>query len=184
MRSIALGNMLAYVASFAGALALLKLAGGDVGYDDPNDPNMFKVSFGDFHYDLAAGFVQPVRYLARMVSTQIHSNKSKRTERQIKLTRDFVRSKLAPVPGSIWNLQEGKNFIGEKVTAGSEAKSLVMPMIFEDFPKAIESEGANGALKLIPSIFGIGTSIYKPKGQSQTPELSTDQKQQKIESLK
>ena len=170
---MAIKNMIVYVGAFASALALLKLAGGDVGFDDPNDPNMFKVSFGDFHYDFGAGLIQPIRYLARIIHTA--SDPKTRGTKETELTKKFIRSKLAPVPGSAWNLYTGKNFIGEKVTWSGEAQSLVTPMILEDLPKAIEAEGGNGAFKIIPSIFGIGTSIYGKK----TKTLSADDLQKK-----
>jgi 2'-5' RNA ligase len=181
VRSMAIKHMVTYFGALAAALLLLKMAGGDIGYDDPDNPDMFKVSFGDFHYDLGAGFVQPVRYLARMVQTTL--NPKTRGTKEIDLTKKFIRSKLAPTPGAAINLYTGKDFVGQPTGIGKEALGLATPMLFEELPKAYQSEDVKGLAKLIPSVFGIGVSIYKPKS-GKSPAPSPEQKSAQLEKLR
>ncbi|WP_196301892.1 hypothetical protein, partial [Streptococcus pneumoniae] len=44
------------------------------------------------------------------------------------VTENFLEGKLAPVPGLLRDVWQGKNFQGEKVTVTNALKSLITPL--------------------------------------------------------
>lgn len=162
VRKIAMTKMLTFLGGTALIMLLLKLAGGEIEMDENDSGDFLKVRFGGFTFDMGAGLIQPVRLISRLIETA--SNSKTRGKNEIGLMSRFIRSKLAPVPGSVVNFYQGKDFVGNKVTAGSEAKNLVIPMLVDDIGKAYSAEGEKGLIKLIPGVFGVGVGIYPKKG--------------------
>jgi hypothetical protein len=164
VRGIALKNMAKFAAGVALFGALAKLAGADIEWDDPDNPNALKLKFGRYTYDIGFGLVQHLRYIARMgLATQ-----SKKPGDDMKyLTGRYLRSKLSPTAGAVVNTAYGKNFIGEPTsiytnpeTWGQELGSLFNPISVENFSEAARAEGLPGFVKMAPEFFGIGVTRY------------------------
>lgn len=82
----------------------------------------------------------------------------------------FIRSKLAPVPGAIVNTLEGQNMIGEPVTPGETAASLVTPMSVGNIADVMEEQGIpRGTAITLLGLLGMGVQYRKPK-EGQKPE--------------
>ncbi len=74
---------------------------------------------------------------------------------------NFLRSKLAPIPGTALNVMAGKNVVGEPVTPLNFVTGLTVPMAFQDIKKAIEDQGLPRAAALtLLSILGEGVQVY------------------------
>ncbi len=76
----------------------------------------------------------------------------------------FLRSKLAPVPGSVVNVLAGKDVVGKPVTLTSEAKRSLTPLAMSDILKTMEEQGVpRGTALSILSMFGMGLQTYEDK---------------------
>jgi len=157
-RKVAMRKVARFAATTGLAMGLLTLAGASFDWEEEEKGDWLKIRFGDYRYDLGAGFIQQMRFLARMVKS-IRAQDGKASD----IAKTFFRSKLAPTPGAIWNVAEGKNMVGEPATPLSEAQKLVFPLISQDFGKAIRDEGGLGFAKMLPAVFGIGVQAYKDK---------------------
>jgi hypothetical protein len=159
-RKIALREMLSFVGAVAAVMAILKAAGAAIEADDPNSPDTLKIKIGDYSYDLSAGLVTHLRYIARMLK----ATQEKAPARQMTyLTERYGRSKLAPIPGAVYNTVEGKNFIGEKTTAKQEALGLITPIMADNFASAAKADGVEGVIRMSPEFFGIGVTQKKKR---------------------
>ena len=71
---------------------------------------------------------------------------------------------MAPVPGTLWNLADGKNMVGEKYEL-SDVPTSFLPLFASDLYKAMERDGATkGVLETgIPAVFGVGVQTYSTK---------------------
>ena len=164
VRGGAIKRMLMFAGATAGVMSLMKAAGAEISFD-PNNPDFLKVRLGNYHFDGGAGFIQNVRYAAQMLELAkqrlIDGKAPGFGERnEIDLTTRLLRSKLAPAPGSLINLYTGKDFSGQPVTLKSELANSVTPLVINDMAKAIQQDGALGAALMLPSVFGVGVSLY------------------------
>ncbi len=77
---------------------------------------------------------------------------------------NFLRSKLAPVPGTALNIISGENIIGEPVTPLNVVTGLTVPLAWQDVLKVMEDQGIprGTALQLL-SIFGEGVQVYEER---------------------
>lgn len=76
----------------------------------------------------------------------------------------FLRTKLAPIPATIWNLYEGQNLIGEPTTLTGEALSLVTPLSFRDVDKLMRENGVpKGSALMLLNLLGVGVQYRDPE---------------------
>jgi hypothetical protein len=136
---------------------LFKAAGAEVELDEVDDPDMLKVRFGRYSYDLSGGLVPHLRYMARMVGALNEKDPAKDMEY---LTKRYLRSKLSPTAGAVVNSFVKEDYIGEPTNWKDEAKGLFNPLSVENFSEAANAEGLPGILKTTPEFFGIGVTRY------------------------
>jgi hypothetical protein len=143
---------------------------------DSRSADFGKVVVGNTHIDPLAGLAQLTVFGTRLTTGETKSTTSDKVTPlrgdKVKyggqttsdvITR-FVRSKLAPLPGAAWNLAEGRNVVGEKVTPASQAQELVTPLALNDVYKSMEDQGApKGLITSLLAILGMGTQTYEPK---------------------
>lgn len=163
-------DMLRFIGAGTSILALASLAGADV-EEDPRATDFGKIKIGDTRWDIWGGFQQFVRYFA-----QIGTGEMKKGNTVIDLdsgkfgkpTRadvagKLIRSKLAPVPASIWSLAAGRDPVGNEYDYTDLPKSFT-PLFASDLYKAIEREGPSAAATTgLPAVFGIGVITYDEK---------------------
>lgn len=144
-----------------------------------------KVVIGNTRIDPLAGVAQAATFATRMWTGKTKSTTSGQvkeldsgkfgSETSGDVIKRFVRSKLAPVPGALWDLKEGKNVVGEKVNvvphtwdelAGGKAVTtrLVTPLVVSDVYEAMKDQGVpKGAALGLLAILGMGMQTYEKK---------------------
>lgn len=154
------------------------MAGGEF-ETDPRSSDFGKIKFGNTRIDVFSGLSQVTTLLAR-----IATGETKRASGKIVPIRGenvpygsgntadviarFLRTKLAPVPGTALDIVTGKDVVGQKVTAESVPEKLVVPLAFADIYSAMKENGVPGGTALgILSIFGFGLQVYDPNNREQ-----------------
>jgi hypothetical protein len=164
-------------------LALAQLGGAEV-EDDPRSSDFGKIKSGNTRWDIWGGFQQYIRVFAQLLSGQRKSSNSGNIQEldgsgafgtnRGDVATSFARGKLAPVPSMAWNFISGTTPTGDDVTVLGEAKSHLMPLMVGDMKEAIKDRGVSALFTVgMPTIFGVGTSTYKPNQTS--PIFSKDE---------
>ncbi len=168
VRGVAMKNLIAFTTSALALLAMAKLAGAEVEID-PRSSDFGRAKFGNTRFDFFAGYQPIVRFAAQLITGQGKSATGKykghiRQQSRAELIGRFFRSKLAPMPGNVWSVVEGKDYAGQKFGAKELARSII-PMVISDTREALQSSGIGlGIAAGIASMFGIGVSSYGTKG--------------------
>lgn len=188
------GRFLTGMAAFYG---LSYLAGGEI-ERDPRSSDFGKVKFGNTRIDPLAGLAQVSTLTTRLTSALVNSvwngvSGRNLTDGDIKKLdgsmqflgeakfgqRDFaggigtfLRTKLAPVPGTIVDIGGRKNVVGEPVTIGSAALNFVTPLAYKDIYSIMQEHGVPAATAIqMLSLLGVGVQQYEqsaPAGRSRS----------------
>lgn len=170
---------------------------------DPRNADFGKVRIGNTRFDLAGGFLQPIRLVAQVATRKIISSTTGRSmaltsgfgaSTPASIIERFARSKLGPVPAGLWDIANLSTFEGKPVTAGNAWKTLgvahLTPMIFQDMWDLYHSQGGtwtsptkNGIMAAFGgyavATVGEGVQTYGPKapGASGLTRLEKQAKQ-------
>ena len=140
---------------------------------DPRSANFGKIRVGNTRIDPLSGIAQSTVLLSRLVSGKIKSS----TTGDIKPIRgkdvpyggmtatgllgQFLRFKLSPMFGTLFNIIEGKNAVGEPFGPEDVIPSLTIPLAVHDIKETIEEQGVPvGAALGLMAIFGEGIQTY------------------------
>lgn len=164
-------------------LSLASLAGYKV-ETDPRSTQFLKIQDknenGTTYYDILGGLPQYIRLLSQIATGKTVSSTGKVTDLSAKHGRhnpfgqtrggvewNFLRGKLAPVPGALWNLQEGRDVLGQPYNLFPQAiPNEFIPLPYTDVQEAYQVGGIKNALKvLLPSQFGVSVSSYNPNAK-------------------
>jgi hypothetical protein len=168
-RRIAVRKMVQFAGTVGATMLLLKGAGADVNFTDPADPDWLKVKFGNSRYDLTGGARTEMRFLYRFgnsVRQGLTGRKVERGQDAGTILQRYVRSKLAPLPGTAADAAMGKTYTGQPFSPKRAAVDLVTPLMLTDLYDAYQVDGATGALKTLPGAIGIGVQTYASKRPS------------------
>lgn len=169
-------DMARFIGAGVALLSLASLGGADV-EEDPRSSDFGKIRNGDTRWDIWGGFQQFARFFAQMLTGQRKNTNTKQikdldgtgfnSETRADVFLNMIRSKLAPVPGTLWNLSSGKTMVGEEYGLKDVPKSF-LPLFASDLYKAMERDGAyKGVLETgIPAVFGVGVQTYPQKESS------------------
>jgi len=142
---------------------------------DPRSSDFLKIRIGETRIDPMAGFSQIATF-----TTQALYGQRKRQDGEIRDLRgenhkpldkdtwdvvsDFVRKKLAPIPGAFIDLIAEENVIGEKETPMSVATGLFVPLSWGEVKESMQSRGvpAGTAISVL-ALLGMGGGTYGPK---------------------
>ena len=145
---------------------------------DPRSSEFGKIRWGDVILDPLAGLGQVVTVISRLVPGFWGEAKYKASTGEIvhlgpegrawggptwsRVAGKFLQSKLAPIPGAVWNAAAGENIIGEETDAFQEMVDLPIPLSFGDVYDALHAEGygTKAALATL-AIFGDGVNRYQ-----------------------
>lgn len=170
---------------------------------DPRSANFGKVQFGKTFLDPLAGLAQVTTFLARVVSGENRNAKGQLVplRDQYRLTdyapelgdgdilkkvkyggttsfdvlSNFIRSKLAPVPGAVVNTIQGTNMIGEPVSPGDTAVSLVTPMSFGNIEEIMTEQGIpRGTAITLLGLLGMGVQYRKSKEEREAEQVKRE----------
>lgn len=162
-------------AKFLGGLGVVyllgALAGGEI-EKDPASSDFGKIRFGNTRLDPLAGLSQAAVAAYRVIFGETKNLKGKTValdgkgpfgQTRLDVATRFARSKMSPVAGTFANVLQGRDMMGEPVTAGGALKNLIVPIGFEGIVDAMEEQGvARGTALAILSIFGMGVNTYNP----------------------
>ncbi len=182
VRKMALRDMMAFVGVGMMVLAISKAAGADV-EEDLRSSDFGKIKFGDFRFDIWAGFQQVVRMLSQVASGQRKSSTTgKITDFSAKqypfttrfdVVSQFMRGKLAPIPSLAVDVLEGETMMGEELKAGDILFEKTIPIYLQDMKQIYEEEGVGSMIGSgIPSLFGVGVQYYGPKEKDRVKPAS------------
>lgn len=154
--------------------ALANAAGGEV-ETDPRSSDFLKIRFGQSRLDPLAGMSQIFTFGTRMATGEYKTQSGNVLDltkpkyggpTRLSVFGRFLRSKLSPVAGSIADLMEGENVVGEKVTIPSASLKLITPMAGRDIYEAIKAHGVTAGVAMgLLSLFGMRLSTYEPQEQ-------------------
>lgn len=89
----------------------------------------------------------------------------------------FGRSKLHPIPGTVLNLMQGRDVVGQPATIRSEAINFIAPMTYPDIYEALKEQDVDDATAItLLALLGAGINTYQEK-EAKTKALRQPTKQ-------
>lgn len=181
-RRVIARDLVKFVGAGATGLALAKMGGAEV-ETDPRSSDFGKVKVGNTRLDFWAGYQQIARLVAQLATGQAKSTSTGKIYPvgwgDI-LTR-FLRMKMSPAAGLLWDIKAGETPIGEtmeleEVNIPKQIWERTAPMFMQDVVDAIRYQGLDGAgMKVAASalaFFGAGVQTWE---QSKWGVLSHEQ---------
>ena len=175
LRKLIAAEYARYLIGMGVIYALSRAAGWEV-EEDPRSSDFGKIKIGRTRMDPLSGISQVAVFLGR-VSTG--KTKSTKTGRISSIREDvtfgrrdaagvigtIVRSKLAPVPGSVIDVLSGKDITGNKVTLRGEIGELITPLALRDIIDIMQEEESVPVKTAegLAVIFGVGAQVHKPR---------------------
>ncbi len=184
------------VTSFLGlTVALGSLLGGDDEEEkptvslDPRSSDFLKIKIGETRIDPMSGLSQVV-----VLTSRIASGQRVRADGKVVSLRgedvpygeagmtgvigNFLRSKLAPIPGAALDIATGENVVGQPATPFSSVVNLFVPLSIREIGETAEARGIpQGTLITFLSLHGMGASTYGPESnyRKANPEQRQEQ---------
>ncbi len=162
VRKEAAKNLSSFVGTGLAILALVSLAGAEVG-KNPLSADFGKIRIGKTRLDIWGGFQQYARFISTLIMGMKKSTISGQTyeANRMDIIQQFLRSKLMPTLSFFYDLMVGRTYIGEKMEMDiQQAYQRLAPMFIQDMVDAINSEGIPGGFVAIPGVLGIGIVSY------------------------
>lgn len=153
-----------------GILGVAALLGAKV-ETDPRSSDFLKIRIGNTRIDPWAGWQQYMVGLAQIRADEkksldngrIISSKEFPFETRDQKIINFIRKKLAPIPGVVWDFAKGKDITGQDVTVKGEIQKSISPMVVSDFYDALNENGIAGTFAGLYSLYGGGVAVYKKR---------------------
>jgi hypothetical protein len=166
------------VAATVGIMALANSLKPGSAEFDPRSSDFAKIKIGNARFDLTGGQGQYLIFLAKLFSGQTKSTTTGITlpNDATKLSSNFIRSKLSPVAGNLWdNIISKQYYNGEKPSFIGQLRELFMPIGLGNVVENLNSGMVNEAfLNGFADFFGIGATSYSPSGGTKTKSSWTD----------
>jgi hypothetical protein len=172
-RAVVMGQ---YV-KFAGALLALKwlagLNGGKIETEDPRDSDFGKLQVGSKRYDVMGGIGNMTTFLTRLITGKTKDDKGnlqslvwrdeKRPDRDLGMVIfQHLRNKMAPIPGSVFDLRYGRHPDRSKVTPTSMLKQTTVPITVSDTVEFFKKENpAAAARDTLINALGVSVQDYR-----------------------
>jgi hypothetical protein len=157
-------------------VALMALLSYSLGGDsdlDPTSVTFGTVKVGDYRYTIFGRYASVVRTIAmsammvRKTSKgvdDLSDNKGSNIEKE---GGKFIRGKINPTVGILWDVWSRKGYDGKPITLKSELKNALLPMSVDDVIKGLSQDGTKSLLiRGIPSFTGIKVSNEQDFQQS------------------
>jgi hypothetical protein len=162
------------------AVALGALLGGDDEEKptvelDPRSSDFMKLKIGETRIDPMSGFSQAIVLMSRVASGQRKSANGEIVDLRgpdVKYGQggtsavlgNFLRSKLAPIPGTAIDIVSGENVVGQPETPIGAVTSLFVPLAAQELLDTMRSQGIpKGTAVTMLALLGMGASTYGPK---------------------
>lgn len=163
-----------YLVGMTAVYALAALTLDDEEFEgDPRSSDFGKIKIGNTRLDPLSGISQVTVLLSRVISGQVKSSITgkitpirgedvgfgRRTTAGV--IGSFLRYKLSPMFGTVLNLLEGKDPIGEPFTVADLPENLFIPLALREVAETLEAQGVTrGTALSILAIFGMGIQTY------------------------
>jgi hypothetical protein len=173
-RRMIAGEYAQYMIGVGAMYSLAAMAGGSISFD-ARSSEFGKVKFGKTRIDPLSGLGQVVTLVGRETSGQTKSSTTGKVsdlrgkvkfggQDPVDVATRFARSKLSPMFSTVVNVVSGTDMIGNKVTPGSVATNLTVPVGFSDVYDAMKEQGVPGGTAAgLVAIFGAGVQTYGRK---------------------
>lgn len=196
VRKEAVKSMLGFAGIALTSATLASMAGFDVEVD-PRSSDFMKLRMGTKRYDILGGFGQFITLYSRILpelSSYVgigEGGKTKTIKGEIKdlepglasrsawdVTVSFFRNKSSPVASLLFDMLNGENAVGDRVSLGepfigdppegedpiewnkNAILSRLTPIFLQDAFEVLNKEGFAGTPWLVPAVFGIGYSDF------------------------
>lgn len=173
---------------------------------DPRGTDFGKLKIGNTRLDITGNMASTFTFLNRVVSGETlnqkgevkalrpgdENEKMKFGQRGVSnVIGDFARGKLAPLPGTIWDLAAKEDVVHKPVTPASAATKLVVPLYARDVHDALMDLGVPKVIAVsLVGVLGAGMTTYDQKkptpklGSNSKPPVTPDQKRRALMGLK
>lgn len=168
-RKIAAKNLAAYIGLQGVTHSLAYLMGGAAAYN-LLDSQFGRAQIDDTRIDASGGLFGSMSKIAQWLAGQRFNSDTKRYEKvqPSRVFMNFLRSKLAPAPGFVWNVKEGSNISGDPYTLDNWFGVLwneVSPMIAQDIASAFKEYGWDNLLSIL-AVAGMGGAMFTGIGMN------------------
>jgi hypothetical protein len=191
-RALIAGEYARMFAGYGTVYGLVRMMAPNAVEYDPRSSDFGKIKIGNTRIDIMSGVSQATVFATRLAAIplerlglirgtyktaggQVSSISSGVAYGKTKVgdvIAGFGRSKLAPVPATLWDYLEGRNMVGQPVTLASTALNLTEPLSWNDIYGAIEKQGlGKGAALGTLALFGDGVQTYSPRVKPGIPGL-------------
>jgi hypothetical protein len=164
VRKEAMLDFITFMGVGSGTLALADLAGAEVGLD-PTSADFGKIRVGDTRVDVWAGYQQMARLTYKIANGQIE-HPGQLTDKDRDTLINFLRTKLAPTAGAIWDAAAGENIVGQKFGDAQYWRNFLVPLAWQGMVEGLEEDGLKGAGLGTLGILGVGVQSY-PANQTE-----------------
>jgi hypothetical protein len=169
-------DMVGVVGTGMMVLALASLAGFDVEWLDPDDPDWGKIRAGNMRVDIWGGFQQPARVVARCATGTFRREDFDPVE----IIGRFAAFKFSPAATVPVEMLTGKTAVGEETTIPETLARSAMPLVARDIKEAWDEHGIKGAAAAgALGTVGVGVSTYKDSETATRREIKKLQDQGK-----
>lgn len=156
-------------------ILLAKLFNGDDDDDrnvwsdmlDPRSSDFGRVRIGNTSYSVFAGNEMVWRLFARLYAGQTKTNGVVKETNRGDVVLNYLRGKINPIGGTVWDVSTGKNMLGEKLSEKSAweltndyALPLTASAIYENFAKNPDDPLA-AIFNATPTFFGVTSYTYE-----------------------
>jgi len=133
---------------------------------NPYHAGFGKLSVGDTHYDLLDGIPSTAVFVAKMAKAfylQQKGETPKKGQEPYSLAADFFRRRESPAGKVYHDAVTGKDANGKPFTLTGAARDLFLQFTIESLYDGWKDSGLWGAVKGLPAIGGVPSSVYKLK---------------------
>ena len=169
LRKVIIGDLVKFVGTGSAALWLLNEVHGVEVEIDPRSSDFGKVTYRNTRYDFWAGNAQIARLVAQVSSGQTEANEKLHNINKKEVIERYIRTKLSPPAGLVWDVLEGQTFMGDEMTLeptflARDIPSRVAPMVMQDIYDAVRFQGMDGILPVTSTtaFFGLGVGTWEP----------------------
>jgi hypothetical protein len=175
LRIDAAKDMVRFIGVGVATLIIAKQLGADV-ETDPRSSDFGKIRHGNTRWDVWGGFQPYARVLTQFLTGERKSassgkiqeltGKSFMGETRGTPILSFLRGKLAPIPGALFDqfFAGGRDVTGQPVSPLGELPKNLIPLLFQDVYQAMQDQGVKAIFTVgVPSAFGVGVQTYQPR---------------------
>ncbi len=146
-----------------------KVPGVEVEFD-PRSNEFGKIKYKNTRYDFWAGYAQIARLVAQVAAGQAMPKGGElRDINRKEVIERYVRTKLSPPAGLVWDVLEKQTFMGEEMKLeptflARDIPERVAPMVMQDIVDAVRFQGLDGMLPVTSTtaFFGLGVGTWEP----------------------